>query len=69
MSRIELLENIFERYVGARPFKDLEAMVAVSRLIIWAIVGKFSFIIRASAGASQLLFVIILAARFCNSAV
>ena len=52
VSREEFFEKIFERYVGARPFMDLKTMLAVSRLIISAIVGHFSFCIRASAGAS-----------------
>ena len=50
--REEFFEKIFERYVGARPFKDLQTIVAVSRFVISAIFGHFNCCIRASAGAS-----------------
>ena len=64
--RVEFLTNKLERYSGTRPFRDLYMLVAVSLLIISLIVGQFKLCISAIAGVSNLLFVTILAARFCN---
>ena len=64
--RVEFLTNKLERYSGTRPFRDLYMLVAVSLLIISLIVGQFKLRISAIAGVSNLLFVTILAPRFCN---
>jgi len=48
---VEFLEKILERYIGAKSFRDLQTIAALSRLIILVIVGQFCLSIWASAGA------------------
>ena len=52
--------------MGERPLIDLEAMVAVSCLIMWWTVGYLSSFIKFAVDASKLLLVTILQAQFCN---
>ena len=64
--RVDLFLNKLERYSGTRPFSDLYTVVAVSPLMMSLTVGHFELCIKPIEGVSKLLFVTILAARFCN---
>ena len=64
--RVDLFSNKLERYSGTRPFSDLYTVVAVSPLMMSLTVGHFKLCIKPIEGVSKLLFVTILAARFCN---
>ena len=64
--RVDLFSNKLERYSEARPFSDLYTVVAVSPLMMPLTVGQFKLCIKPIEGVSKLLFVTILAARFCN---
>ena len=63
---VEFRMNSSWRYCGASPFTDLNTMTCDSYSIIFSIVLQPCCLIRLLLGASCLLQVIILAARFCN---
>ena len=64
--QVDLCSNKLERYSGTRPFSDLYTVVAVSPLMVSLTEGHFKLCIKPIEGVSKLLFVTILAARFCN---
>ena len=64
--RVDFFSNKLERYSGTRPLSDFYTVVAVSPLMMSLTVGQFKLCIKPIEGVSKLLFVTILAARFCN---
>ena len=64
--RVDFFSNKLERYFRTRPFSDLYTVVAVSPLMMSLTVGQFKLCIEPIEGVAKLLFVTILAARFCN---
>ena len=62
----ELLVNKFHRYVGVRVFMDLYTMVAAFPFIISSIEGNSNLDSSREAEASYMLFLTILAPRFCR---